>query len=73
MFKRKEISVLGWVVLILILSVPILNVIFIIWVIISNKANRTVKNFFVAYFVFWALSFFGVFSVTFESLQGIFS
>jgi hypothetical protein len=72
MFKRKEISVLGWMILILILQIPILNVIFVIWVILSNRANRTVKNFFFAYLVFWALSFFGIFSVTFESLQGIF-
>jgi len=72
MFKRKEISVLGWVILILILSVPVLNVVFVIWAILSNRVNKSVKNFFFAYLVFWALSFFGIFSVTFDSLQGLF-
>ena len=72
MFKGKEISVLGWIILILVLSVPIVNVIFVVWAILSHRVNRTVKNFFFAFLVFWALSFFGFFSVTFESLQGLF-
>ncbi len=72
MFKGKEISVLGWIILILILSVPILNVIFVIWALVSHKANKTVKNFFVAFLIFWALAFFGISNGSFDALQGLF-
>jgi hypothetical protein len=72
MFKRKEIGVLGWIILILILNIPILNVIFVIWALLSSRVNKTLKNFFTAYLIFWLLSFFGIFSVTFENLQGLF-
>jgi len=72
MFSRKEVSVLGWMILLLILNVPILNVIFVIWAFLSSRVNKTLKNFFVAYLVFWLLAFFGIFTVTFENMQGLF-
>lgn len=73
MFRRKEVSVLGWMILILILNVPILNVVFVIWAFLSSRVNKTLKNFFVAYIVFWFLAFFGIFTVTFENMQGLFA
>ncbi|AIO18597.1 hypothetical protein KQ51_00717 [Candidatus Izimaplasma bacterium HR1] len=72
MFKGRDIGVLGWVFLILILNIPILNVIFVIWALFSHRVNKTLKNFFTAYIIFWLLSFFGVFSVTFENFSGLF-
>lgn len=72
MFSRKEVGVLGWVLLLIILNVPVLNVIFVVWALLSSRVNKTLKNFFVAYLVFWLLSFFGIFSVTFDNVQGLF-
>lgn len=72
MFKKQDIGVLAWMVLIIVLSIPIVNFLFVLWALISSKANRTVKNFFVAYFVFWFLAFFGIFDGTFEAFQGLF-
>lgn len=73
MFKRKDISVLAWMILILILSVPVLNVIFVVWVLLSSKANRSVKNFVVAGLMFWILAAaFGLFSETFAIISGLF-
>ena len=72
MFSRKEVGVLGWLILLLILNVPILNVVFVVWALLSNKVNKTLKNFFTLYIFLWALQFFGIFSVTFSSLQGLF-
>lgn len=73
MFKSKDIGVIAWMILILILSVPILNVIFVVWTLLSSRVNKTVKNFFVAYLVFWVLAAaFGFFDGTFATLQGLF-
>lgn len=72
MYKRDDISVLAWIILILILSVPVLNVIFVIWALLSDKANKSVKNFFAAYLVFWFLALFGIFDGPFDALQGLF-
>jgi len=72
MFRKKEIGVLGWMILIVLLNIPIINVIFVIWALISDSVNKTLKNFFTAYMIFWILSFFGIFSVTFENFQGLF-
>ena len=72
MFSRKDISILGWIILLLILNFPILNVIFVIWALLSKRVNKTLQNFFAAYLIFWILAFFGIFSVTFENLQGLF-
>lgn len=72
MFKKQEVSVVGWILLLVILNVPVLNIIFVVWAFLSNKVNRTLKNFFSAYLVFWLLSFFGIFSVTFDNFQSLF-
>ena len=72
MYKKDDISVFAWIVLILILSVPVLNVIFVIWALVSDKANKTVKHFFAAYLVFWFLALFGIFDGTFAAFQGVF-
>ena len=74
MFKRKDISVLAWMILILILSVPILNVVFVVWVLLSSRANRSVKNFVIAGLMFWFLAaVFGFFSGTFEVITSLFA
>lgn len=72
MFKKNDISVLAWMILILILSVPVLNVIFVIWAIISDSVNKTVKHFFGAYLIFWLLALIGIFNGPFEAMQGLF-
>ena len=73
MFKQKNISVLAWMILILILSVPILNVVFVILTLLSSKANKSVKNFLIAGLVFAILfQWFGWFSGTFDVITGLF-
>jgi hypothetical protein len=72
MFKKQDIGVLAWMILIIILSIPVINFIFVLWALLSSKVNRTVKNFFVAYLVFWFLAIFGIFDGTFEAFRGLF-
>ena len=73
MFKRKDISVLAWMILLLILTVPILNIVFVVWTLLSSRVNKTVKNFFVAFLVFYVLAWaFGMFSGITDTLLGLF-
>lgn len=60
MFTSDRVSVLGWVILLLIMSVPILNVIFVIWMFLRRKSSKTIKNFLVTFLVFYLLAFFGM-------------
>lgn len=52
MFKKNKLSILEWLLLIVILSIPILNVVFVIWGLLNNKFSQNLKNFGVAY-VIW--------------------
>ncbi len=72
MFKSNKISVVGWMVLLVLCSIPVVNVIFVVWILIRRKASSTVKNFFIAYGVFYVLAFFGMFNGVFGNVQGIF-
>lgn len=52
MFKKNKLNVLEWLILIILLSIPIVNIIFIIWGILNNKFSQNLKNFGIAY-VIW--------------------
>lgn len=73
MFKRDRLTVLEWIVLLIILTIPILNVIFAIWMFFRGKASETVKNFFIAYLLLYLLAWIGVLGGVFENMQGLFS
>ncbi len=53
MFKRKELGVLPWMLLIAILSVPILNLIFLIWGFVTNRFSKSVQNFIIAFMIMY--------------------
>jgi len=72
MFRRDKLSVLAWIVLIIILSIPILNIIFAVYMFIGGRTSDTVKNFFVAYLILYFLAFIGMFNGAFENMQGLF-
>ena len=72
MFKRDKLSILAWIVLIVILSIPVLNVIFAVYMFIKRGTSDTVKNFFIAYLILFFLAFFGMFNGAFENMQGLF-
>lgn len=72
MFRSDRLSVLAWMVLLVLLTIPIVNVIFVIWILIRRRASQTVKNFFWAYAIFYILAWFGLFGGVFENLQGLF-
>ncbi|MBU1020432.1 MAG: hypothetical protein KJ847_04395, partial [Firmicutes bacterium] len=66
-------SVLAWIVLIVILSIPIVNIIFAVWMFIRRGTSDTVKNFFVAYLILYVLAaWLGIFNGAFANLQGLF-
>jgi hypothetical protein len=71
-FRSDKISILGWMVLLVLLTIPVVNVIFVIWILIRRRASQTVKNFFIAYGVFYLLAWLGLFNGVFENLQGLF-
>lgn len=73
MFRTDRLSVLEWILLLVILSVPILNVVFAVWMFFRGKASETVKNFFIAYLILYLLAFLGVLGGVFENMQGLFS
>ena len=73
MFRTDRLSVLEWILLLIILSVPILNVVFAVWMFFRGKASETVKNFFIAYLILYLLAFLGVLGGVFENMQGLFS
>lgn len=58
MFKRNTLSILVWGLLILILSIPILNLIFLIWGFLAHRFSKNVRNFIVAYIILYFI--FGV-------------
>ncbi len=72
MFRRDKLSVLAWIVLIIILSIPILNIVFAVYMFIGGRSSDTVKNFFIAYLILYFLAFFGMFNGAFENMQGLF-
>ena len=72
MFRKDKLSVLSWLVLIIILSIPVVNVIFVLVMLLGPGASSTVKNFFIAYLILWALAFFGMFNGAFDNVSGLF-
>lgn len=73
MFRKDKLSVLAWIVLIIILSIPVVNVIFAVLMFIRRGTSDTVKNFFVAYLILYILAvWMGIFSGAFANLQGLF-
>jgi len=65
--------VLAWIALIVILSIPIVNVIFAVWMFIRRGTSDTVKNFFVAYLILDILAAgLGLFNGAFANFQGLF-
>lgn len=72
MFRKRDMGVLGWLFFFILLTIPVLNVIFIIWILFSSRVNRSLKNVFVAFFIITLLHFVGILSGTFESLVGLF-
>ena len=73
MFRSDKLSVLEWIVLLIILAVPVLNVIFAIWMFLRFKSSATVKNFFIAYLILYVLAWIGLFGGIFDNLQGLFN
>ena len=73
MFRHDKLSVFEWILLLVILAVPILNVVFAVWMFIKGNASETVKNFFVAYLILYLLAWMGIFGGVFENMQGLFS
>ena len=72
MFRRDKLSVLAWIILIIILSIPVLNIIFAVVMFLRSGTSDTVKNFFIAYLLLYALAFFGMFNGAFSNMQGLF-
>lgn len=73
MFRNDKLSVLEWILLLVILTVPILNVVFAVWMFIRGKASETVKNFFVAYLILYLFAWLGILGGVFDNMQGLFS
>lgn len=55
MFKKNKLSIFEWFLLIIIVSIPIVNVIFIVWGVLGNKFSENLKNFGIAYVIFYLL------------------
>lgn len=76
MFRRDRLTVLAWIVLIIILSIPIVNVIFAVFMFIRRGTSATVKNFFIAYLILYVLAaWLGFFNMSsfFASISGMLS
>ena len=73
MFRSDRLSSLEWIILLIILTVPVLNVIFAVWMFFRGKASETVKNFFIAYLLLYLLAYLGVLTGVFENVRGLFS
>jgi len=72
MFRKDRLSVLAWIALIVILSIPILNVVFAVLMFLKKETSDTVKNFFIAYLLLYFLAFFGMFNGAFSNMHGLF-
>lgn len=73
MFRNDKLSVFAWIALIVILSIPIVNVVFAVWMFIRRGTSDTVKNFFIAYLILYILAAgLGLFNGAFSNFQGLF-
>jgi len=72
-FRNDKLSVMEWIFLLVILTIPILNVVFAVWMFIRGKASETVKNFFVAYLILYLFAWVGILGGVFDNMQGLFS
>ena len=61
MLTKSKLSILEWFVLIIIMSIPLVNLIFLIWGLVKDKFSENVKNFVIAYFIFVILFAGGLF------------
>lgn len=48
MFKREEVSIGAWLVFMLVMMVPLVNLVMFLVLIISSETNRTMKNYLIA-------------------------
>ena len=55
MFKKNKLSILEWFLLLILVSIPIVNIIFIVWGVLNNKFSENLKNFGIAYVIFYFL------------------
>lgn len=55
MFKKNKLSIFEWLILIILISIPIVNIIFVVWGILNNKFSENLKNFGIAYLIFYLL------------------
>ena len=55
MFKKNKLSILEWFILLVLLTIPVVNVIFVIWGVINNKFSLNLKNFGIAYIIWYVL------------------
>ncbi len=53
MLKKTKLSIIEWFVLVLIMSIPLVNVIVLIWGLVKNKFSENIKNFVIAYIIFY--------------------
>lgn len=72
MYSRENVGVLAWMLLLFLLAIPVVNVIVVGLLLIRGKTNQTIKNFFIAFFVFYLFAFFGMFNGTFDNIIHIF-
>lgn len=72
MYSRKEVGVFAWILLLFLLSIPVVNIVVGILLLLSSKTNNTIKNFFKAFIILWFLAFFGLFTGTFDNMLGLF-
>ncbi len=63
MFKKNKLGIIEWLVLIIIMSIPIVNIVFLIWGLVKNKFSENLKNFVIAYFIVFLLLGGGLFQL----------
>lgn len=63
MFKLEEVSIGAWLLFMLVMTVPIVNIIVMMVLIFSSETNRTMKNYLIASLVPIAFGFIFAFSI----------
>ncbi|PAT02008.1 hypothetical protein CI105_03875 [Candidatus Izimaplasma bacterium ZiA1] len=70
MLSKKNLSVIDWLVIYVLLIIPFVNVVFILYALLSSKTNATFKNMIIAYILIAVIGivlWFGVFAAAFAS------
>lgn len=65
MFKQNKLSIFEWFILLVFLTFPIINIIFVIWGVVNNKFSVNLKNFGIAYIIWYVLVGGGLFTQLF--------